>query len=134
MGYQLSRFTYSHLSYKSSLNTEHVYVNINITNLFYSFMPILIIQTNKNLCELSLSYTSDLKKLNFTSKVVKKEKLSPRTNTYCNRFLTVTDETDLYLGIIVVNLEKLTDTTIEILPFPILPYYPIIPYPILDKI
>ena len=90
-------------------------------------MPILIIQTNKNLCELSLSYTSDLKKLNFTSKVVKKEKLSPRTNTYCNRFLTVTDETDLYLGIIVVNLKKLTDTTIEILPFPILPYYPIIP-------
>ena len=74
MGYQLSRFTYSHLSYKSSLNTEHVYVNINITNLFYSSMPILIIQTKKNLCELPLSYTSDLKKVEFYIKSGKKRK------------------------------------------------------------
>ena len=98
MGYQLFRFSFLHLSYKSSLNTEHLCVNINITNLFYSTMPILIIQTKKNLCELPLSYTMDFKKIEFYSKSGKKN--STETNTYYSSFLTITDEPDLYFGII----------------------------------
>ena len=39
-------------------------------------MPILIIQTKKILCELQLSYTSDLKKVEFYIKSGKKKKNS----------------------------------------------------------